>query len=272
MTQNPELQTTLDDAVHEVLGILTGLDLHYIPELDRYRAITQALNRALRANALEKEWSYYSSLEDVGTAYDGLQHLSLRPSVRPRIINDDAVQLHDEHGHAVAWAYFLPRDALHKYSMRRGLWAAYTRQTLSFSRQLTRAEQGLKIMVPVMREPRAFIVPATLESIESVDPDAIPGNNGMTSEEIREQLLDFAYPDVVVARAAYMYAQTDPVMQPRAQTLEAAYKDLMYQVIERDDRNTDSPYLNEFFVPVQNGLYSEAPGYHGHPHSDERRY
>lgn len=271
MSTNPELQTTLDDAVHEVLGILTGLDLHYIPELDRYRAITQALNRALRANALEKEWSYYSSLEDVGTAQAGDQAVQLRSSVRPRIINDDAVQLHDEHGHAVVWAYWLPRDAIHKYGMRRGLWAAHTRQSLIFSRPFTRGEHGLQIMVPVMREPRAFIVPSQLESIESIDPDAIPGNNGMTSEEIREQLLDFAYPDVVVARAAYMYAQTDPVMQPRAQTLEAAYKDLMYQVIERDDRNTDSPYLNEFFVPVQNDIMGPDHQHHWHPHSDERQ-
>jgi hypothetical protein len=44
----------------------------------------------------------------------------------------------------------------------------------------------------------------------------------------------------------------------------------MYQVIERDDRNTDSPYLNEFFVPVQSGLETHH-FYHHHPHSDERR-
>lgn len=271
MTQNPDLQTTLDDAVGQVLSILTGLDIHYVPELDRYRAITHTLNRALRANALEHEWSFYSSLEDVGTAQAGAQGVQLRSTVRPRIINDDAVQLQDEHGHTAVWAYWLPRDAIHKYPMRRGLWVSHTRQSLIFSRPFTRGEQGLKIMVPVMREPKAFIVPAQLESIESVDPDALPEVNGMTEEEIREQLLDFSYPDVVVMRAAYMYAQTDPVMQPRAQTLEAAYKDLMYQVIERDDRNTDSPFLNEFFVPVQNGLTGDGFGHHWHPHSDERR-
>lgn len=271
MSDIPNLQTTLDEAVSQVLTTLTGLDLHYLPELDRYRAITHALNRALRANALEKEWSYYSSLEDVGIAVAGEVAIALPPALRPRIINDDAIQFQDVHGHTAVWAYWLPRDALSKYVARRGLWAAHTRQTIVFSRALGRREHGLRIMVPAMREPTPFVVPATLESIESVDPDAIPGNNGMTSEEIRNQLLDFSYPDVVIMRAAYMIAQTDPVMQPRSQTLEAAYKDLMYQIIERDDRNTDSPYLNEFFVPVQNGLTGDGFGHHWHPHSDERR-
>lgn len=271
MSQNPDLQTTLDDAVGQVLAILTGLDLHYIPELDRYRAITHALNRALRANALEHEWSYYSDLENIGVVVAHTQSVSLRPTVRPRIINDDAVQLQDAHGHTAVWAYWLPRDAIHKYPTRSGLWVCHTRQTLLFSRPFEHYEEGLSIMVPVMREPKPFVVPATLESIESIDPSAVPGNSGMTGQEIREQLLDFSYPDVVVARAAYMYAQTDPVMQPRSQTLEAAYKDLMYQVIERDDRNTDSPYLNEFFVPVQNSLTGDGYSPHWHPHSDERR-
>lgn len=271
MSENPNLQTTLDDAVGQVLNILTGLDLHYLPYLDRYRAITHALNRALRANALEKEWSYYSSLQDAGIAVAGETAIALDPSVRPRIINDDAIQFQDLHGHTAAWAYWLPRDALHKYPARRGLWAAHTRQTITFSRALSQFEHGLKIMIPVMREPNAFVVPAQLESIESIDPTALPETNGMTDEELRGQLLDFSYPDVVIMRAAYMVAQTDPVMQPRAQTLEAAYKDLMYQIIERDDRNTDSPFLNEFFVPVQNGLGGPAYGHHWHPHSDERR-
>lgn len=53
--QNAEVQMTLDEAVAEVLGQLTGLDLEYDPRLDRYRAITRQLNRATRANALEHE-------------------------------------------------------------------------------------------------------------------------------------------------------------------------------------------------------------------------
>jgi len=36
-----EVRLTLDEAVAEVLGLLTGLDLTYEPELDRYRAITR---------------------------------------------------------------------------------------------------------------------------------------------------------------------------------------------------------------------------------------
>lgn len=92
-------------------------------------------------------------------------------------------------------------------------------------------------------------------------------------EEVRNQEIDFPYPDVVILRAAMYYAMTDPVMQPRVQTLEAQYKDLMYQIIERDDRNTDSPFENEFIVPVQGGL--AYPGFggmgHMHPHADGGR-
>ncbi len=271
MSLNPELQVSLDMAVGEVLSLLTGLDLHYVPELDRYRAITHHLNRALRANALEAEWSYYSSLENVGVASQGVAAMAMRSTVRPRIINDDAVQLHDEHDHPVLWAYWLPRDALSKYAHRAGLWAAHTRNLLMFSRPFTRGEAGLKVMVPVMREPLSFVVPATLENIESLDPNDIPGNNGMTSEEIREQLLDFSYPDLIIYRAAWLYAMTDPVMQPRAQQLEAMYKDLMYQLIERDERNTDSPYLNSWAVPVENSIHGPDMMHHYHPHADERR-
>jgi hypothetical protein len=54
------------------------------------------------------------------------------------------------------------------------------------------------------------------------------------------------------------------------QTLEAQYKDLMYQLIERDDRATDSPFQNEFTVPVQNSLEGGSVA-HRHPHADERR-
>ena len=68
---NPEVQQTLDEAVAEVLGLLTGLDLSYAPELDRYRAITRQLNRALRTNALEQEWSYYSFTLSLGQASEG---------------------------------------------------------------------------------------------------------------------------------------------------------------------------------------------------------
>jgi hypothetical protein len=62
----------------------------------------------------------------------------------------------------------------------------------------------------------------------------------------------------VIARAAWLYAQTDPMFQPRVQTLEDQYKNLMYQLIERDTAFTDTPYQNEFLVPVQNDIYGES--------------
>lgn len=259
---NPELLLTLDDSVEEVLGILTGLDLVYDPSYDRYRAITRQLNRALRANALEHEWSYYHDVQSIGEATYGTREMFLDATVRPRIINDDSVRFVDDDGVPRAWAYFLPRDALHKYNGRRGLWCSVTRDRLDFSRGFNSLEAGLQIQVPVMREPTQFRLPAFPE-----DPDlpltAVPA-------EVRNQPLDFQYPDVIVARAAWGYAMTDPVMQPRAQTLESMYKDLMYQAIERDDRNTDTPYQNEFILDIQNGIAPESrtmPDVHAHPHA-----
>lgn len=262
---NPETTLSLDDCVAEVLGLLTGMDLQYRPELDRYQAITRQLNRALRANALEHEWSWYAATEHVGQTVPGQQSYLLRAAVRPRVINDDAVRLvRPRQQHPVLWAYFLPRDALHKYADRGGLWAAVTRNVLTFSRPFARSERGLDILVPVMREPTMFRLPPHPEGQNDPLP-AVP-------QEIRDQPLDFQYPDLVVLRAATYYAMTDPIMQPRVQTLEQQTKELMYQIIERDDRNTDSPYLNEFFVPVQNGIAGPSRGPHPHhPHADERR-
>lgn len=252
---NPEVTLTLEDCVDEVLGLLTGLDLSYDSSLDRFRSIVRQINRALRSNALEKEWSYYASTVSVGPAVEGERVVHLRSSLRPRIINDDAVRLcKDEH--PVVWAYFLPRDAIHKYESRKGLWVAATRQTLEFSRPFNNAEDGLDIQVPVMREPVMF---------------RLPEAGGTVPTEVLNQELDFPYPDLITLRAAYYYAQTDPVMQPRVQTIEAQYKDLMYQIIERDDRNTDSPYQNDFYVPVQSALHTH-PMAHPYPHSDWGRW
>ena len=248
---NIELRLTLDEAVAEVLGMLTGLDLSYEAEYDRYRAITRQLNRALRANALESEWSHYASTLEVGTAAKGMRELQLPTNVRPRILNDDAVRLIKD-GRTVVWAQFLPRSSLSKYEWQQGLWCSTTRQMLLFSRPLTQVEAGLAIHVPVMREPRMFRLPETGEDVPDV---------------IRQQLIDFNYPDVITARAAFFYAQTDPVMQPRVPTLEAGYKDVMYQVIEQDTRNTDMPYMNSFTLPVVSGLVPENTT-HRHPHSD----
>jgi hypothetical protein len=248
---NIELRLTLDDAVAEVLGMLTGLDLTYEAEYDRYRAITRQLNRALRANALEAEWSFYASTLEIGTAATGMRELQLPTNVRPRVIADDAVRLLKD-GRTMQWAYFLPRSSLSKYEWQDGLWCAFTRQSLLFSRPLTAVEDGLIIQIPVMREPRMFRLPESGEEV----PDSI-----------RNQLIDFNYPDVITARAAYFYAQSDPVMQPRVPTLEGGYKDLMYQVIEQDTRNTDTPYSNSFTLPLENGLMPDNR-HIPHPHAD----
>ena len=266
MSNNPEVRLSLEDAVAEVLGLLTGLDLTYEPELDRYRSITRALNRALRANALENEWSWYASTASLGTISCGDTTTHLPASLRPRIINDDAVRLVGggcgsngcpdscgcNDGRVVKWAYFLPRDALHKYAGKHGLWCSVERQTIVFNRPFTPAEEGLDIQVPVMREPIMFRLPEIGESVP---------------QHIRDQPVDFAYPDLIVSRASYFYAQTDPVMQPRVQTLEADYKTLMYQLIERDTSHTDTPYINEYILPLENGLRNQDTT-HWHPHSN----
>lgn len=256
---NTETALTLDESVKEVLSLLTGMDLTYDPRLDRYISITRALNRALRANALEHEWSYYSGTTNLGAVVEGVTAMEIPGQMRARIINDDAVRLVDSENRVRVWAYFLPRDALHKYGDRNGLWAATNSNLVMFSRPFYEEETELHVELPVMREPTMFRLP---EQPEDPNEPLIE-----VEQSIRDQEIDFWYPDVIVARAAFMYAQTDPVMQPRVQTLEAQYKDLMYQVIERDDRNTESPYLNEFALPVQSGLTPDYTGGHYHPHS-----
>ena len=255
---NRDVQMTLEEAVSEVLSSLVGLDLTYDPDQDRFQSVTRFINRALRQVALEHDWSYYASTEEVGIARAGLQTIELSARLRPRVINDDAVRLVDDNNVTQVWAYFLPRDAIFKYGARSGLWASVTRTTITFSRKLSLAEDGLHIVVPVMREPLMFRLP--------------PDNEPVPAPVLR-QLVDFDYPDLIVAKASELYAATDPVMQPRVQTLEAKYKDLMYQLIERDERATDAPYVNEFLVPIQCDLEGRpGPATHGHPHADERWY
>lgn len=265
MTVNPELNMTLDDAVGEVLTQLTGLSLEYEPEQDRYVVVTRNLNRALRSCALEREWSWYASLQSVGTTTEGMTEVMLTSTKRPRMIGDDAIRFVNDDGIVVGWAYFLPRDAGHKQQDRGKMWATVTRQSILFTRAFTEAEEGLDIQVPVMREPTMFRLPAQPE-----DP-----NDPLVEvpDEIRNQPVDFPYPDLPILKAAYYFAQSDPVLQPRVQTLEALYKDLMYQIIEREERHTDAPDMNTFFVPISSGLHDH--GYTGighlHPHADERR-
>jgi hypothetical protein len=255
---------TLDRAVNEVLRLLIGMDLRHVPEHDRYQTVTEMLNAALQDVALEHEWSYYSDVEDVGLAHNGDRTIALRAAIRPRIISDDSVRFVTDDGQIAAWAYFVPRDALHKYnSTSTGLRVAYTRSTLEFSRPLGLAYEGLHINVPVMREPKLFVLPEqpTDESEPLVE----------MPEDLLEQLVDFDNPRLIVKRAAYLYAQTNPLWQPRVQTLEAVYKDAMYALVERDKRNTDVPYQNEWMMPISNSIVdSRIPT--GRPSADWERF
>ena len=254
---NRDVTLTLREAVDEVFSTLTGLDLTYDPQQDRFISVARHLNRALRMIALENEWSYFSSTEEAGVAVAGVEAIELNSKLRPRIINDDAVRLVTDQGMVRRWAYFLTRDAIFKYGNRAGLWAPVTRTTLQFSRPFSLDEAGLHVMVPVMREPKMFKLPTAGENL---------------SNQVLNQMLDFDYSDLVVAKAAQLYAETDPLMQPRVQSLEGRYKDLMYQLIERDTQSSDSPFLNDYPIPMLaslDGSYSD-PLTHGHPHADER--
>ncbi|UQT01727.1 hypothetical protein SEA_MORRILL_42 [Microbacterium phage Morrill] len=251
---NIDVAMTLDEAVAEVMAVLVDNDLELVPELNQYQVVTRQINRALRSIARENEWSYYSSVENVGVAHHGDRSVEIRSSIRPRIINDDAVRLvHPVDGRVCAWAYWLPRDALHKYNGM-DLKVAHTRSTIEFSRPFLYSEDGLEIHVPVMREPRLFRLPQQPE-----DPDdplvTVPA-------DVREQELDFDNPDLVIAKAAYFVAQTNPLWQPRVQTLEANYDDIKYALVERDERNTDTPYQNEWSM----GIEGMATGNMGRAH------
>ena len=115
---NTDVQITLEQAVAEVLTLLTGVDLTFNPAEDTFHVVARCLNRAMRSVALEHEWSYYSATENVGTAQVGVQDVEISSRLRPRIIGDDAVRLQTSEGKVVRWAYILPRDALHKYGDR----------------------------------------------------------------------------------------------------------------------------------------------------------
>ena len=247
-TINPDVSMTLEEAVRDVLSILTGQELNYDPDQDRFRAITKHLNRALRSMALEHEWSFFTSVVTIPLdGEESTMNFTIETQYRFRVINDDAVRVIDPEGHPIAWAYFIPRDALHKYRNRGGLWCSFTRNVLTLSRPLSAVAgvlDGMTMEIPVQREPVPFDIP--VDPTEAVD------------ELVLAQELDFPYPDVVIARAAWLYAQTDPMMQPRVQTLEEQYKDMMYQLIERDTAFTDTPDQNEIIVPVQNDIYGES--------------
>ena len=48
------------------------------------------------------------------------------------------------------------------------------------------------------------------------------------------------------------------------------FQNLFYALNERDDRNTDSPYLNDFAVPIQGTINDTSFWDLHHPHSDDR--
>ena len=259
---NADVALTLDMAVSEVLNLLTGHALNYVPEHERYYAITQTINRALRLIATEAEWSYYSSTEEVGISRAGDRTIELPPTVRPRILIDDSVRFEDDNGHPNLWAHFLPREALNKVPDRSQLWVAHNRSSLDFSRPLHLGEQGLHIMVPVMREPRMFRLPLRpVDPLEPITP--VP-------QEVRDQLVDFEWPDMVVLKAGWLYAQTDPIMQPRVQTLEASYNDIMYAMKDRDTKFTDMPHMNPYDVPVEGNIYGTT--FESHTPRGDRRW
>jgi hypothetical protein len=247
-TINPDVTMTLSEAVREVLVVLTGQALTYDPDMDRFRVLTHHLNRALRTNALENNWSFYETIERIALVNRGNDTtFTIETDYRFRVQSDDAVRILDADENPVAWAYFLPRDALHKYRNRSGLWASVTRNVLTLSRPLSSVADGVDeyvMEIPLMREPLPFKLPD--DPTEEADPLVLA------------QELDFDFPDVVIARAAWLYAQTDPMMQPRVQTLEDQYKNLMYQLIERDTAFTDTPDQNEILVPVQGDIYGES--------------
>lgn len=236
---NPELSMTLQEAVDEVLGSLTGLDLDYRAEEDRFRAVTRQVNRATRAVALDNEWKYYYSVIDMGEVVEGDISVMFPASARIRIVEDDAVRLVGEDGRPRIWAYILPVSALHKYAWKSGLWCAVERRSIRFSRAINSAEEGLVVQAPAMREPKMLILPETGEPVK---------------QSVLKQEIDFPYPDLVIAKAMVFYAGTDPVLQPRVPELTEAYKNLMYQIIERDTQHTDSAYVNNYDLGLHNGL------------------
>lgn len=263
MSQNAELSMTLEDAVAEVLTLLIGSDVRFMPEMDRFQTITRFLNMGMRSAALDHEWKYFYSHATVGHAHEGTQALLLRSSLRPRMMDDDAVVLvKPGTSDIVKWAYFQNATALHKYRHMDGLWCSVHNRVLQFSRPFTKSEEGLEIQMPSMREPVMFRLP---------EQPTDPAEEVVTvPRDVLEQQIDFDYPDYIIRKAAWLYAQTDPVLQPRVQTLEAQWKDLMYALTERDTRSTDTPYQNPWNIGIDGGIYSSGPS-STHPHAGALR-
>lgn len=256
---NSELEMTLEEAVAEFYGSLIGQDLQFIPERDKFQIAVRMLNKALRAIAREHEWAYYASTRNLGNPVAGERSIALPSSLRPRIINDDAVRLvNPTTGNAIRWAYFQPREAIHKYPADSQLYAAVMATSLQFSRPFYESEEVLEIHVPVMREPEMFRLPE-----QPTDPEeplvTVP-------QEILDQPVDFDHPDLVVAKAIFFYAQTHPILQPRVMQLEDDFKTILYALQERNDRHTAAPFVNNWDMGIY-GSIADGHSYHQSPHT-----
>lgn len=244
---------SLQEAVAEVHNILTGLDLEYDDRYEIFHATVRQINRSLRQVALLEDWGWYSELVLSGVTHEGQTVIELDALYRPRINQGDCVQLVDPNtGLTWHWAYYLPRDSLSRHTHRSELRVAFVRNTLMFSRPIQRFESGYEILVPAMREPQQTTIPESGKQLSDAE---------------LNRPIDFEFPDLVVAHAAWQISLSNPVYQPRAQTLEAAYDDVRYALSERDSNHSDSPLRNDF-TPSYGDPYLRVP--HRHPHSDRR--
>ena len=246
------VQLSLQESVNEIHNILTGLDLTYEDRYDIFHATVRQVNRSLRQVALEDEWAWYVEEVDAGTTTVDMTEVELNSAYRPRVQQDDAVRLVNANGITVSWAYYLPRDSLNKQMHRPELRVAFTKNVIKFSRPLQLFESGLSIIVPAMREPKQTRLPEA--------------GARLTPAEL-SRAIDAEYPDLIVAHAAWKMAMSNPLYQPRAQTLEEEFNDLKYALTERNTNHSDSPMRNNF-VPSYGDPYLATP--HVHPHSDRR--
>lgn len=244
---------SLREAVAEVHNILTGLDLSYDDRYDIFHACVRQLNRSLRTVALEEDWGWYADDLLLGVVSEGDQTFSVPPNVRLRVRQDDAIRLVDPATKkTVRWAYFLPRDSLSKYWAAPELRAAFVRNNVVLSRPLLAREEGLEVWATVMREPRQTTIPDSGTKIPDAD---------------LSRPLDFENPDMVIAHAAWQMSLSNPLYQPRAQTLEDVYNNFKYALTERDSDHSDSPMQNSF-TPSYGDPFIAM--HHPHPHSDRR--
>lgn len=245
---------TLSETVDEVVNTLYGLSTRFEPDTDSWHGMALTLRRALKVVATERDWIYYHDTVQVGTVEPDCSVIVVPSRYRVRKTGDDAIRLLDSRGRPVVWAYIIPDDALHKYRALSGLWCSVVRQEIRFSRPFYKAEKGLRVIAPVMREP--YLWP------KLVSGQALP-------QDEMDRDIDFHRADMVVMKAAYLYAQTDPLLQPRVPQLEQDYRAVFYQVQEQDTNVTMGAMVNDFQLPIEGDYrFVSGHGYGLHPHSD----